>query len=418
MNSVTPVFPPCCVERFTPMPYLQLKSITKQFGETQVLKGISLDVEQGDFIVMVGASGCGKSTLLRCIAGLETPTAGEITLEGSPLLGKDPKDRDVAMVFQNYALYPHMSVYENMAFGLKMRNTPKSEIEVKVRETATLLGLDALMDRKPGHLSGGQCQRVALGRAIVRNPKLFLMDEPLSNLDTQLRQHMRHELKALHQRLGATTLYVTHDHTETLTLADKVVVLNKGHVAQFDTPEAVYHRPACTYVARFMAHMNLLHLAVDAATQTATLSTALRVEESPVTATATLQPKAVIARGLPLPARLLQALNSHQLTEVVLGVKPEHVSPTPHQHSGIAEADALQLPMHAVARELHGAYQTVRYATEAGSTEVDVVAHAPFSPSETSTSHHEAATPNALGCRFLWKDVSFFDANTSKAIQL
>lgn len=391
------------------MPYLSLRSVTKQFGETPVLKGISLDVEQGDFIVMVGASGCGKSTLLRCIAGLETPTSGEIDLEGTPLLGKDPKDRDVAMVFQNYALYPHMSVYDNMAFGLKMRHTPKAEIDLKVRETAQMLGLDALLDRKPGHLSGGQCQRVALGRAIVRKPKLFLMDEPLSNLDTQLRQHMRHELKALHQRLGATTLYVTHDHTETLTLSDKIVVLNKGRVAQFATPEAVYHRPACTYVARFMAHMNILHLKLEA-DSTATLSTVTHVEDAEGHTTTT--PKTIIARGCVLPQQLIPQLQAQLNSEVLVGIKPEHLQPatcTPDQTS-----ESVHLPLHAVARELHGAYQTVRYASTPETTMVDVVAHAPYTP------HTQTAIPPTVqndappsGCTFQWKDALFFDATTT-----
>lgn len=241
----------------TEAPYLQLNQLVKRFDDQKtILAGLSLTVNQGEFIVIVGASGCGKSTILRLIAGLDAPTAGSITLAGQELQHLSPKDRDIAMVFQNYALYPHMSVYDNMAFGLKIRKTPKPVIQAKITEIAQTLGLTEHLQKKPRQLSGGQRQRVALGRAMVRNPKVFLMDEPLSNLDAKLRQHMRQEIAKLHQSLNATTLYVTHDQTEALTLADRIVVLDKGNVAQVGSPLVVYNQPTNWFVANFMGQLN------------------------------------------------------------------------------------------------------------------------------------------------------------------
>lgn len=234
---------------------LVLDGVTKAFDQTQVLKAINLAVEPGEFVVLVGPSGCGKSTVLRLIAGLESVSQGNIYIEGALMNGVSPKDRDIAMVFQNYALYPHMSVYDNMAFALKMRQTPKSEIQAKVQAAADILELTSLLHRKPRQLSGGQRQRVALGRAIVRNPKVFLMDEPLSNLDAKLRVQMRSEIQKLHHRLEATTIYVTHDQTEAMTMGDRIVVLNGGVIQQVAPPMEMYHRPANQFVGSFIGAM-------------------------------------------------------------------------------------------------------------------------------------------------------------------
>ncbi|MFM7389568.1 MAG: ABC transporter ATP-binding protein [Vampirovibrionales bacterium] len=233
-------------------------ALEKRFGDVLVLSPMNLTIEGGEFIVLVGPSGCGKSTLLRLISGLETPTAGRILMDGVDVAQLPPKDRNIAMVFQNYALYPHMSVTDNLAFGLKMRGVPKLEREQAVANVAETLQLTPLLKRKPKELSGGQRQRVALGRAMVRQPKLFLMDEPLSNLDAQLRQHMRFELAQLHQQLNTTTLYVTHDQVEALTLADRMVVLHQGVLQQVDTPTVIYNQPANLFVANFIGQMNTL----------------------------------------------------------------------------------------------------------------------------------------------------------------
>src|SRR5271166_4277430 len=214
------------------MAALEIQGLCKSFGTTRVLRQIDLSVNDGEMLVIVGASGCGKSTLLRLVAGLETPTEGRISIGGRDVTALDPSERDIAMVFQNYALYPHMSVFDNMAYGLRIRGLSRGEIMRKVEEAAALLGLEALLARKPRQLSGGQRQRVAMGRAIVRDPKLFLFDEPLSNLDAKLRVQMRTELKKLRIRVPTTTIYVTHDQVEAMTLADRIVVLNHGRVEQ------------------------------------------------------------------------------------------------------------------------------------------------------------------------------------------
>lgn len=224
----------------------------KYYGSVEVLHGVSLSIADGEFVALVGPSGCGKSTLLRMIAGLEEISAGDILVGDRVVNDVHPKDRDIAMVFQNYALYPHMTVWENMAFALKQRKTPAEEIRLRVTEAARILGLEPLLDRKPRALSGGQRQRVAMGRAIVRKPNVFLFDEPLSNLDAKLRVQMRSELKELHQRLGVTTIYVTHDQIEAMTLADRVVVMNGGHIEQEGPPLELYDRPRSLFVAAFI----------------------------------------------------------------------------------------------------------------------------------------------------------------------
>jgi multiple sugar transport system ATP-binding protein len=238
-----------------------LRNVTKEFpGGTFALDDLSLEVPDGEFLILVGPSGCGKTTALRLIAGLEKPTSGQISIGERVVNGVSPRDRDIAMVFQNYALYPHMTVYKNLAFGLKERRTPRSEIDRRVREISAILSLDELLKRRPAQLSGGQRQRVAMGRALVREPKVFLLDEPLSNLDAKLRVQMRAELKRLHQRLGITTVYVTHDQVEAMTLADRIVVMSAGQAQQIGPPQEVFRRPANIFVAGFIGSpaMNLI----------------------------------------------------------------------------------------------------------------------------------------------------------------
>ncbi|MCV6594695.1 MAG: sn-glycerol-3-phosphate ABC transporter ATP-binding protein UgpC [Silicimonas sp.] len=231
---------------------LSLRKLVKTYDKTEVLHGIDLEVEDGEFIVLVGPSGCGKSTTLRMIAGLEEVSSGVIEIGGRVVNNLEPKHRDIAMVFQNYAIYPHMSVRKNIGFGLRASSAPKAEKEARIQEVAGQLDMLDLLDRKPSQLSGGQRQRVAIGRAMVRNPAVFLFDEPLSNLDAQLRTQMRLEIKKLHQRVGATILFVTHDQVEAMTLADRIVIMKDGHIQQVGTPSEVYHTPANMFVAQFI----------------------------------------------------------------------------------------------------------------------------------------------------------------------
>jgi len=242
------------------MATLTLRDVRKSFGPTHVLHGIDLELVDGEMLVIVGASGCGKSTLLRIVAGLETATSGQVIIDEREVTNVDPSERDIAMVFQNYALYPHMSVFDNMAYGLRIRGLSRAEIARRVEEAAGLLGLRELLARKPRQLSGGQRQRVAMGRAIVREPKLFLFDEPLSNLDAKLRVQMRAEIRRLQKRLGVTSLFVTHDQVEAMTLGDRLLVLHQGRPAQLASPMEIFEKPADTYVAGFIGapSMNLL----------------------------------------------------------------------------------------------------------------------------------------------------------------
>jgi sn-glycerol 3-phosphate transport system ATP-binding protein len=295
------------------MARLEIEGVRKSFGATPVLHGIDLAVGDGEMIVIVGPSGCGKSTLLRIVAGLETPSAGRVRIEGRDVTPLEPADRDIAMVFQNYALYPHMSVFQNMAYGLKIRGLPKAEIARRVGETAELLGISALLDRRPRQLSGGQRQRVAMGRAIVREPKLFLFDEPLSNLDAKLRVQMRAEIRRLQRRLGVTSLFVTHDQTEAMTLGDRLVVMHQGHAAQVATPMEIWARPADTYVGGFIGSpaMNLLQarLAQGGAAAALQAGPVLRFADGP-------RPG---PEGRPL----------------LIGLRPEHVLPDPAGGRGL-----------------------------------------------------------------------------------
>ena len=242
------------------MAELSFRDVKKSYAGLQVIHGVSMDVKDGEFVVIVGPSGCGKSTLLRMVAGLEPITGGEIRIGARVVNDLEPKDRDIAMVFQNYALYPHMSVYDNMSYGLRIKGFPKQEIATRVQKAAAILELKPFLERKPRQLSGGQRQRVAMGRAIVREPAVFLFDEPLSNLDAKLRVQMRAELQALHRRLGTTSLYVTHDQVEAMTLAHRMIVMNAGRAEQIGAPLEVYARPATTFVASFIGSppMNLV----------------------------------------------------------------------------------------------------------------------------------------------------------------
>jgi sn-glycerol 3-phosphate transport system ATP-binding protein len=304
---------------------LELAGLTKSFGSTAVLHGIDLTLADGELLVIVGASGCGKSTLLRLVAGLERPSGGRVLLDGRDITALDPASRDAAMVFQNYALYPHMSVFDNMAYGLRIRGLARADIGRRVDEAATLLGIEALLARKPRQLSGGQRQRVAMGRAIVREPKLFLFDEPLSNLDAKLRVQMRAEIRRLQRRLGVTSLYVTHDQTEAMTLGDRLLVLHQGRPAQLATPMEVFERPADTYVAGFIGApaMNFLPGELTEG------GTAVRLQAGPVIPFAT--GKSAGPEGY----------------HVTIGIRPEHVTlgpagPDPHT-AGQADTQSLTL---------------------------------------------------------------------------
>src|SRR6476660_2055437 len=242
------------------MANVEFRNVTKKYGNLQVIHGIDMHVADSEFIVIVGPSGCGKSTLLRMVAGLEPITGGEIDIAGRVVNALEPKDRDIAMVFQNYALYPHMSVFDNMAYGLRIRGLAKSDIAERVKRAADILELESLLARTPRQLSGGQRQRVAMGRAIVREPAVFLFDEPLSNLDAKLRVQMRFEIKRLHERIRTTSVYVTHDQVEAMTLGDRLIVMNAGRAEQIGAPLEIYARPASTFVASFIGSppMNLI----------------------------------------------------------------------------------------------------------------------------------------------------------------
>jgi multiple sugar transport system ATP-binding protein len=319
---------------------VSLRSVRKTFGTFRVIHDVNLEIVPGEFLVLVGPSGCGKSTLLRMIAGLEDVTSGEIAIDGEVVNDVDPADRDIAMVFQSYALYPHMTVRDNLVFGLNARGFDATEKTRRINETANALGLEQLLDRYPRQLSGGQRQRVAMGRAIVRDPRAFLFDEPLSNLDAKLRVQMRIELKALHKRLKATAIYVTHDQVEAMTMADRIVLMRGGHIEQIGPPLELYDRPATTFVAQFIGSptMNMIHGTAKTVGNSRVLETGDGLQlPLPVDATVTesqpivlgLRPEhmAVTGEGLPYQVDLTEPLGREILLYGSLGVTPLCVAP-------------------------------------------------------------------------------------------
>ncbi len=288
-----------------------LNKVVKRFDDVEAVRAIDLDIPDNEFVVLVGPSGCGKSTTLRMIAGLEEVTSGDIRIGGELVNDLPPKDRDIAMVFQNYALYPHMTAFENMSFGLRLRKLPKPEIRQRVEHAARILDITELLDRRPRALSGGQRQRVAMGRAIVRNPKVFLFDEPLSNLDAKLRVQMRTEIKRVHQKVKTTTVYVTHDQVEAMTLADRVVVMNGGRIEQIGTPQELYHSPRTHFVAGFIGSpaMNFLPCRLE---QNGS-GMSVRVSD---------------AITLPVPSAKAGRYRNASSRELLLGLRPEHITET------------------------------------------------------------------------------------------
>ena len=351
------------------MASIRLRNIHKTFARTAVLRGIDLDVADGELCVFVGPSGCGKSTLLRIIAGLEDVSSGELFIGDREVTQLAPSKRGVAIVFQSYALYPHMTVYDNMAFGLTLAKQVKAEIEKRVHEAARLLQIDKLLERLPKELSGGQRQRVAIGRAITRNPEVFLFDEPLSNLDAALRVQTRIEIAKLHKRLGTTMIYVTHDQVEAMTLADKIVVLDAGKIAQIGSPLELYHRPADLFVAGFIGSPKMNFLP-------ATL-----VRATPTTATVAL------ADGSELEVAV-RAGEAKPGAAVTLGIRPEHLSVSPQEH-------ASEIPGEVVLVE-HLGEQTLVYVKVAASVSA-WRSDAPWCAirlSFCSTSHSATSTPS------------------------
>ena len=291
------------------MAQVSLHKVVKKFDQTEAVRGIDLDISDQEFVVLVGPSGCGKSTTLRMIAGLEETTSGEIMIGGTVVNDLPPKDRDIAMVFQNYALYPHMTVYENMSFGLRLKKFPKTEIKTRVERAARILDITELLNRRPRQLSGGQRQRVAMGRAIVRDPKVFLFDEPLSNLDAKLRVQMRTEIKKVHQQVRTTTVYVTHDQVEAMTLADRVVVMNGGRIEQIGTPRELYHAPKTRFVAGFIGSPAMNFVRCSLIGSGAAFS--IKLGQDLI---------------LPIPAERSAVYRPYADHELVLGLRPEHIT--------------------------------------------------------------------------------------------
>ena len=327
---------------------VRLRNIRKSFGQVDVLHGVDVDVEDGEFVVLVGPSGCGKSTLLRILAGLESISSGSVEIDGTDVNNRTPKERDIAMVFQNYALYPHMTVAQNMGFSLRLSHTAKDVIAENVRQAAETLDMAELLERYPRQLSGGQRQRVAMGRAIVRDPKVFLFDEPLSNLDAKLRVQMRAEIKELHQRLGATIVYVTHDQIEAMTMADRIVVLRDGRVEQTGTPLEVFDRPANRFVAGFIGSpsMNFLPAALEGTTAVIGDSGRLVTPEHASSATDVIlgiRPEDLSVAQEGLAARIIVVEPTGTETHVVASVGQTHVVFTTRERLSIAPGAEIRL---------------------------------------------------------------------------
>ena len=315
------------------MAEVALRNVVKRYDDVVAVSNISLDIPNHEFVVLVGLSGCGKSTTLRMIAGLEEISDGEISIGGEVVNDLPPKDRDIAMVFQNYALYPHMTVAENMSFGLKLRKFPKAEIRQRVDNAARILDITELLARRPKQLSGGQRQRVAMGRAIVRNPKVFLFDEPLSNLDAKLRVQMRTEIKRVHQKVKTTTVYVTHDQVEAMTLADRVVVMHKGKIEQIGTPNELYHHPKTRFVAGFIGSPAMNFIPVKLETNGSGLS--LRLSNS---------------LAFPVPEARAARFRSHAGKDVLFGLRPEHITETRGRENGSGYEFSVTLDVRASER--------------------------------------------------------------------
>ena len=311
------------------MATLDLKQIRKTYrnADNETLKGIDISIDSGEFLILVGPSGCGKSTLMNTIAGLENISSGEIVIDGVDVAQVEPKDRDIAMVFQSYALYPNMTVRGNIAFGLKIRKMPQDEIDAEVNRVAEMLQIEQLLDRKPSQLSGGQRQRVAMGRALARRPKLYLFDEPLSNLDAKLRVEMRHQIKRLHQKLNTTIVYVTHDQIEAMTLADRIAVMKDGELQQLGTPQEIYTKPSNMFVAGFMGSpsMNFIKTMVD-----------LDDEQNPII-------KVIGTADQEHHIRLPQSMREQDGKEVVIGLRPEHI--TEQQGDDLSATTKLDLQL-------------------------------------------------------------------------
>ena len=362
------------------MSSITLSKVMKSYGQTKVVHGISLDIEHNEFIVLVGPSGCGKSTTLRMIAGLEEITEGEIRISDQVVNELPPRKRNISMVFQNYALYPHMSVRDNLGFGLKIAKLPEAEVTTRVAEAAEVLGLAELLERTPAELSGGQRQRVAMGRAIVRHPQAFLFDEPLSNLDAKLRVQMRTEIKKLHRKVATTVVYVTHDQVEAMTLADRIVVMKDGYIEQVGTPMEVFSNPVNTFVASFIGspQMNLVPGRVAA--------------------------NAVVFADdtkLPLPERLSN--NTHDGQEVIFGIRPDDMSPTGH---GIkADGQEALIDLQVDLAEPLGA-ETLIYTRLAGHD----VQGKMFDPRDVKVDER-------LTFRLMLEKAHLFDAKTQKSVR-
>lgn len=375
------------------MATVQLKNITKHYGtkrkpETLILKGIDVEIKSGEFIVVVGPSGCGKSTFLRVLAGLEEASSGHIMIDNIDVTHLEPSKRNIAMVFQNYALYPHMTVRENMSYGVKLAKMPVDEIERRVLDTAKMLDIEAYLDKKPHALSGGQRQRVAMGRAIVRKPKLFLFDEPLSNLDAKLRTSTRLEIRKRHNEIGITTLYVTHDQTEAMTLADRIIILNAGKIEQFATPSEIFHAPASTFVANFMGSpaMNLLTVSLD--------------EQGVIL-------NGVVLKGIKVPASILQ----RNQQAFIIGIRPEHMSVRPYDESD-----------HMLDNELHnGNLATLTLSETLGSEQLlycDLFGEMlTIKVADSKDRSGQYCAGDQLFIKFSPNELLWFDKTTGKAIE-
>ncbi len=364
------------------MAQVALENVSKLFGDVKAVNDVTLEARDKEFLVLVGPSGCGKTTTLRMVAGLDDISGGTITIGDRVVNNLSPKDRDIAMVFQSYALYPHMNVYNNMAFGLKLRKTKKTEIDRRVHEAARTLDIEPLLKRKPKELSGGQRQRVALGRAIVREPAVFLMDEPLSNLDAMLRVQTRKMLITLHRRLETTVIYVTHDQTEAMTMGTRIAVMNSGDLQQVDAPQTIYDYPVNTFVATFIGSPQMNIIEGSIADQGGDI-----YFQSP-------------GLSLKLPAQMSSLARSANAEQVILGIRPEHMHPIFGSDNGSASIQAQVDVVEHMGAELYVYLQSGR--------ETPITAR--FS------AEHDVAPGNTIGLAFEEEHLHLFDANTGRAI--